>query len=427
MMAPVMTQGLRLYLTGQIISTSYINITIQLMSQFGAVVEQEGQTFTIPPQSYTSVDHFTVESDWSAASYWYEMVALCEDERTTVSLPGLQLDSLQGDAGIVDLFNTLGVETTFTPSGVTLRKKQQNPKRTPTFAASDAPPPKSQQIPKGKLCYDLISMPDLAQTLAVACIMLNRPFRFTGLQSLKIKETDRLLALQTELQKLGYPTEILDDRTLEWTGRHTPVNTQLTENDHDNDHNDHCDKVSHISNPNPAPLISTYNDHRMAMSFAPISFHIREGIYIADPEVVSKSYPFFWNDLQKAGFEITESHPANISESLAINTAIIRENPCNPWTDFVCCGQHEVCEHTHPMANRTKIAYYNDESLDIYSDLDPAQYDESAIAAFNEVFNAMPPGDVSGWLYSLHLRNIHLPDPLQDEAFLIIGEQHKNR
>ena len=162
----------------------------------------------------------------------------------------------------------------------------------------------------------------------------------------------------------------------------------------------------------------------MAMSFAPISFRMREGIYIADPEVVSKSYPSFWNDLQKAGFEITESHPANIPESLAINTAIIRENP---WTDFVCCGQHEVCEHTHPMANHTKIEYYNDEALDQYSNCDPSQYDENALTTFSEVFYALQPKDVSGWLLSLHLRNIHLPDPLQDEAFLILEEQHKNR
>ena len=416
MMAPVMTQGLRLHLTGQIISMSYINITIQLMRQFGVVVEQEDQTFTILPQTYTSVDNFTVESDWSAASYWYGMLALCDNEQATVSLPGLLPDSLQGDAGIVDIFNTLGVETTFTPSGVTLRKKQSK-KNTILPTVPEKIIPESQRPLENPLYCDLISIPDMAQTLAVTCIMLNRPFRFTGLQSLKIKETDRLHALQSELQKLGYPIDIHNNHTLAWTGQRCipsyppPADLPLTEN-------------NIVGYPPSTPIIATYNDHRMAMSFAPISFRIREGILITDPEVVTKSYPSFWNDLQTAGFEITTPSYSTIPESIE---SLIREIPCNPWTDSFCCGQHEVCEHDLPRATRTKIEYYDDYTLDQYSGCDPAQYDKQAMEAFYDVFDSLQSKDVSGWLYSLHLRNIRLPDPLQDEAFLILEEQHKNR
>jgi len=265
MMAPVMTHGLRLHLTGKIISMSYIHLTIRLMRQFGVHVQLEGRTITVPPQRYTAVDHFTVESDWSAASYWYEMVALCKNDAATVTLSGLWPDSLQGDAGIVDLFETLGVETSFTPSGITLTKKQR------TVVSP--------------LIFDFISMPDMAQTVAVTCVMLQIPFRFTGLQSLKIKETDRLHALRTELQKFGYLLEIQNDHTLVWS---PPV-------------------IARNEASQPPPVISTYEDHRMAMAFAPISLCMRKGILIADPEVVSKSYPSFWNDLKKSNFIITEN------------------------------------------------------------------------------------------------------------------------
>ncbi|MDL2305860.1 3-phosphoshikimate 1-carboxyvinyltransferase, partial [Bacteroides sp. OttesenSCG-928-D19] len=259
MIAPVMTNGLRLHLTGEVISRPYINITTGLMRKYGVIVFEEGQTFTIPPQQYSPVENFTVESDWSAASYWYEIMALCKNDQATVSLEGLRSDSLQGDASIVGLFDRLGIQTTFTSSGVTLTKKQPEVDRLFSF--------------------DFVSMPDMAQTAVVTCALMNIPFRFTGLQSLKIKETDRLTALRTEMRKLGYPLEISNGNTLEWTGERCAAET--------------------------TPVIATYEDHRMAMAFAPSSLCMNE-ITIADPQVVSKSYPSYWNDLRSAGFIITE-------------------------------------------------------------------------------------------------------------------------
>ena len=260
MMAPAMTNGLRLHLAGEIVSMSYINLTLQLMVQFGVIFFKVGNMLTVLPQQYDPQNDFIVESDWSAASYWYEMVALCQDGGAAVSLTGLWPDSLQGDASIAGLFDRLGVRTSFTPSGLTLTKKP---------VTVDSP-----------LVFDFTSMPDMAQTVAVTCAMLHIPFRFTGLQSLKIKETDRLLALQTELQKLGYLLHIQNDNTLTWNGERCEAET--------------------------APVIATYEDHRMAMAFAPASFRMEHGIRIADAHVVSKSYPSFWNDLKTANFLITE-------------------------------------------------------------------------------------------------------------------------
>ena len=357
MIAPTMTNGLRLHLTGNIISRPYINLTVQLMRKFGVIVFEEGQTFTIPPQQYSPAGNFTVESDWSAASYWYEMIALSENSAASVSLSGLLSDSVQGDASIVDFFNKLGVCTAFTSSGVTLTKKQQ--------AVDDI------------LIFDFLSMPDMAQTAAVTCAMLNIPFKFYGLQSLKIKETDRLCALQTELHKFGYVINIQNDNALEWNGQR-------------------CEAEA-------SPVVTTYEDHRMAMAFAPISLCMKNGIKIADPEVVSKSYPSFWNDLKKAGFMIRS-------------------------IDSDCCGQHDVCERDNLLAAaRKKIEYYDDEELDTFRGIASCEYDEKAIEEFSEVLYTLREEEVAGWLRSLQLRNIYLPDKLKDEAFLIIEEQRKNK
>ena len=258
MMAPVMTEGIRLHLTGRITSTPYIQMTVGLMRQYGANIFQEGQTFVVPPQRYISVDHFKVESDWSAASYWFEAVALSADREASVSLHGLQSDSIQGDASLVALFDTLGVRTTFTPFGLILSKKQRTH--------------------KGLFQFDFTAMPDMAQTVAVTCAMLDIPFHFTGLHTLKIKETDRLHALKTELQKFGCLFAMDNDDTLEWHG-------ERGENE-------------------LAPVIETYDDHRMALAFAPASLCLPQGIRIAHPEVVTKSYPSFWDDLRKARFII---------------------------------------------------------------------------------------------------------------------------
>lgn len=254
MIAPLMKNGLKLNLTGDIISKPYLFLTIELIRQFGVEVFQEGQTITIPPQQYTSIP-FTVESDWSAASYWYETAAL--SPVAEIELSGLFSNSLQGDSTISSLFEQLGVETTFTSSGVLLKKQKR--------------------VQCDRLDYDFVNIPDMAQTLVVTCVNLNIPFRFNGLQSLKIKETDRLIALQTELRKFGYVLSIRNDSVLEWDG-------------------ERCE-------PEKDPVVATYEDHRMAMAFAPMAICHLEGIRIANIEVVSKSYPDFWNDLQKAGFE----------------------------------------------------------------------------------------------------------------------------
>jgi 3-phosphoshikimate 1-carboxyvinyltransferase len=261
MIAPLMTGGMCLHLTGNIISRPYISLTVQLMRMFGVSVSEEGQTFTVPPRQYAAAENFAVEPDWSAASYWYAIVALCENRDARISLPGLLSGSMQGDAAIAALFDRLGVKTTYTSSGVTLTKKERETNSAP-------------------LTFDFVSMPDMAQTAVVTCAMLGIPFRFGGLQSLRIKETDRLEALRVELGKFGYPVTLYDGNTLEWNGKK--------------------DESA------PSPVVATYEDHRMAMAFAPVAMCRPEGVCISDPEVVSKSYPRYWDDLRKAGFSVTD-------------------------------------------------------------------------------------------------------------------------
>lgn len=255
MIAPLMENGLTLHLEGNIISKPYINLTLQLMAQYGVKAEWNGSTIKVRPQEYNPIP-FTVESDWSAASYWYAMMALSRNAE--IELLGLFKNSLQGDSTGAKLFAQLGVGTTFTERGVLLRRNGNSIK---------------------KLNYNFVNEPDLAQTFVVACVLMNTPFRFTGLQSLKIKETDRIEALKAELRKLGYLLTDSNDSILEWNG-------------------ERCEPEEH-------PVIATYEDHRMAMAFAPAALVRPEGIEIADPEVVSKSYPHFWEDLKAAGYSIT--------------------------------------------------------------------------------------------------------------------------
>ena len=256
MVAPLMENGLTIRLEGNVISRPYILLTLQLMEQFGVKASWAGQTIKVVPQEYKPIP-FTVESDWSGASYWYQMAAL--NKNAEVELLGLFKNSLQGDAAVAGIFTQLGVSTTFADKGVTLKKN-------------------------GNLCaklvYNFVNEPDLAQTFVVTCVLLNIPFRFSGLQSLKIKETDRIEALRTELKKLGYLLTVEGNSVLTWNG-------------------ERCEPEEH-------PVIATYEDHRMAMAFAPAAFAIPQGICIAEPQVVSKSYPHYWDDLRKAGFEIKD-------------------------------------------------------------------------------------------------------------------------
>ena len=256
MIAPVLTNGLTIRLTGDIISRPYINLTLQLMNDFGVRAEwTDDPRLKVEPQAYHSTP-FYVESDWSAASYWYQIVALSKEAEVT--LPGLFKDSYQGDSQVAGIFRSLGVETIYKDKAVILKKNGKSVER---------------------LDYDFINQPDLAQTFVVTCALLNIPFRFSGLQSLKIKETDRMAALITEMRKLGYILHETDGSVLSWEG-------------------ERCTTEEH-------PAIDTYEDHRMAMAFAPTCLALPE-ILINNPQVVSKSYPRYWEDLRQAGFIIKE-------------------------------------------------------------------------------------------------------------------------
>ena len=264
MIGPVLPHGLKLRLTGDIISRPYIDLTLQLMKDFGALAAWTSpKDIEVRPGGYRDTP-FRVEGDWSAASYWYEIMALClqrengPKENCEIELSGLFAHSLQGDSHGAELFARLGVHTRFTSQGVTL---------SPGAEAAT------------RLDADLVDIPDLAQTFVVTCCLMGIPFRFTGLQSLKIKETDRLNALIHELRKLGYLLRCEQDSILSWEGERCPAL--------------------------PSPVVATYEDHRMAMAFAPACIKI-PGLRIAHPEVVSKSYPHFWDDLRKAGFQIEE-------------------------------------------------------------------------------------------------------------------------
>lgn len=254
MIGPVLRNGLILHLTGEIISRPYINLTLQLMRDFGArAAWTSDDSISVAPQPYESIP-FKVESDWSAASYWYQIAALSSNAE--IELLGLFHNSYQGDSRGAEVFSRLGITTEFTTKGVKLKKTGKAPK---------------------KIEEDFVDIPDLAQTFVVTCALLNIPFRFTGLQSLKIKETDRIAALRTELKKLGYVIEEENDSVLMWNG-------------------ERCE-------PEKVPVIATYEDHRMAMAFAPAVI-CHPDIQIADPQVVTKSYPGYWEDFKYAGFQI---------------------------------------------------------------------------------------------------------------------------
>ncbi len=254
MIAPTMEQGLSLTLEGDIISRPYIMMTLSMMHQWGVKSEFIGNTIAIAPQKYIPVD-FEVEADWSAASYWYEIAAFSSGD---VSLHGLSRQSVQGDSEVSKYFENLGINTHFNDGIV---KLEPSPDLSP------------------RLNIDLSDQPDLAQTIVVTSCMLGIPFHITGLSTLKIKETDRLEALRTELLKLGVKLTIERESELIWDGSRRPVYE--------------------------FPVIDTYEDHRMAMAFAPVSLFV-PGIVINNIEVVSKSYPDYWQHLQEAGFKFQE-------------------------------------------------------------------------------------------------------------------------
>jgi 3-phosphoshikimate 1-carboxyvinyltransferase len=257
MVGPRLPGGLRLQLTGHIGSRPYINMTVALMQLFGADYTVEGDTFLVRPRAYQPTD-YTVESDWSAASYWYSLVALAP-AGSEITLPWLRQESLQGDQAIVAMMRPFGVETTFLPDGVHLRRQA---------VAQEGQP----------LAFDFTDCPDLAQTVAVVAAARNIPVEMTGLESLRIKETDRIAALQTELAKFGGDLRDLGE------GRFRAESNGF--------------RVSGQS-------VGTYHDHRMAMAFAPLA--MLGPVSIESPTVVKKSYPQFWKELANSGFLITEA------------------------------------------------------------------------------------------------------------------------
>lgn len=248
LLAPALPDGLTLHLQGEVGSKPYIEMTLKQMQYFGIdyKLSWEDNIITIPAQAYKALP-YAIESDWSGASYWYSIVALAEDAE--VELLGLKKDSLQGDSAIADIMYELGVESIFTEEGVLLKKR-----------------PAAQ-----KIAWDFANCPDLAQTVAVCCAMKDIELTLTGVESLKIKETDRIFALQEELKKLGAQLTEEEKNHLYVVKRTAPIDYTNT------------------------PSIHTYDDHRMAMAFAPAGFI--SPIIIEEPDVVVKSYPGYWKDL----------------------------------------------------------------------------------------------------------------------------------
>lgn len=250
MIAPFMQNGLKINLEGKVISRPYIRMTQQMMADFGVKVAFHENIIDIQPQTYTPI-RYRVESDWSAASYWYEILALAEEGK--IQLNGLKKESLQGDSHVAEIYKNFGVETEYFDNYVVISKSKEL----------------THKLDADKLEIDFTNVPDLAQTVVVTCCLKEIPFKFSGLQSLKIKETNRVAALINELKKLGFVLFEPAEGELAWN------------------------EVS--CEPESVPSISTYEDHRMAMAFAPAA--LLRPIEIQHSEVVSKSYPKFWEDI----------------------------------------------------------------------------------------------------------------------------------
>ncbi len=253
MVAPVLKDGLTLILQGKTSSTPYIHMTLEQMADFGIEYTWIGNEIHIPTQNYHTKP-FSVESDWSAASYWFSMVAIAPDFK--ILLKGLKEKSLQGDKRIMALCEPFGVSAIFGMEGLFIEKK-------------------GKELPK-KLALDFSDCPDLAQTMIVLAAASGVDLELKGLESLKIKETDRILALQNELKKTGVKLTALNEDTWFLESSKFKLDTHT--------------------------VFSSYEDHRMAMAFAPLA--LLGKISIENPIVVAKSYPNFWKDLKRSGFEM---------------------------------------------------------------------------------------------------------------------------
>jgi 3-phosphoshikimate 1-carboxyvinyltransferase len=252
MIASSLSGGLQMELTDKIASIPYLKMTLSLIEHFGAEYTFNGNIINIKEGKYKAKE-FTVEADWSAASYWYQIAALSES--ANIKLKGLKEVSLQGDSAIVDMYKNLGVSSTFSGNEVSLVKK--NDSNSTEFN------------------YDFSDCPDVAQTLASTLVGLNIKGHFKGLESLRIKETDRIDAIKKELEKFGASIDILPKDEIQ---------------------------INNASITNTKEIIETYDDHRVAMSIAPLCLKV-DKIEIKEPNVVAKSYPEFWNDLAKNGLK----------------------------------------------------------------------------------------------------------------------------
>jgi 3-phosphoshikimate 1-carboxyvinyltransferase len=256
LIAPKLENGLELTLEGEITSVSYIKMTLALLNEIGVETSFVENKIIVKPQSAIQNSEFAIESDWSSASYWYSIVALSEIG-TQITLSSFKENSLQGDAVIAEIYRNFGVETVFNTNHMLLRKVENLKPET--------------------LNLKLNNSPDIAQTIAVTCFGLGISCHLTDLHTLKIKETDRLEALKIELTKLGAAISITNDSLI----------------------------LEQSENIKPNIRISTYQDHRMAMAFAPLALKVP--IIIENAEVVSKSYPTFWEDFKQFGFSIEEN------------------------------------------------------------------------------------------------------------------------
>jgi len=255
LIAPSLENGLELELVGKITSVPYIKMTLALLEEIGVETSFEGNKIKVSPKAKVEPTTLVVESDWSSASYFYGICALAAPG-TEITLSAYKQKSLQGDSVLADIYTAFGVETTFGENKVTLKKTDK------------------KVLTENEI--DLANAPDIAQTIAVTCFGLEVGCHLTGLHTLKIKETDRLEALNTELSKLGANISVTDKTLTIVPG--TEINADVA--------------------------IDTYNDHRMAMAFAPLA--MKTTLFVNDAEVVSKSYPDFWNDLKQLDFGIKE-------------------------------------------------------------------------------------------------------------------------
>lgn len=254
LVAPKLENGIELTLEGEITSVPYIKMTLSLLADLGIETSFTGNEIIVKPQQQVVSKVMTVESDWSSASYFFSLVAL--SKTASITLTSYKKDSLQGDSALVDIYNQMGVISRFENNSLILTKDS-------TFKPQN-------------LVLDLNNTPDIAQTIVVTCLGLGIGCHLTGLHTLKIKETDRLEALRIELTKLGANITVTNDSlTLE---ANATINSNVK--------------------------IATYNDHRMAMAFAPLALKVP--IIIADANVVSKSYPDFWTDMEKLGYKVSE-------------------------------------------------------------------------------------------------------------------------